>query len=183
VSQLIVVAGCNGSGKSTFIRSISHFLAGTNIIDPDVLFAELSSWKTVLTSIDDTLARRRDLVLETTLAGKTMLRRMRLAKSHSYEVTLIFIGTSSAALNVGRIMTRTRLGGHAISTEDVRRRWFSTLERLPMAVAIADRALLLDNSSSTERFAFVAELERGIVLRRADTVPEWARSALPQVRE
>jgi predicted ABC-type ATPase len=160
------------------MRSAAAFRDGTVIIDPDELFAELGSWKAVLAKVDATLARRGDLVLETTLAGKTVLQRIRSARANGYAVTLIFIGTSNATLNIGRIATRTYTGGHAISTVDVRRRWSVTLEHLPIGIGIADRALLFDNSSSTQPFVFAAEIVRGVVLRRADSIPDWAEQAL-----
>ncbi len=162
------------------MRAVSAF-RGMAVVDPDALFLELQSWKAVIAHVDDLIARRGDLMVETTLAGKTMLRKIRAAKAGGYEVMLVFIGTSSAALNVGRIETRTQLGGHAIAVADVRRRWKTTLEHLPDAVEIADRTLLLDNSSVTERFAFVAELEHGVYMGRAGRIPRWAKSALPQL--
>lgn len=175
---LYVVGGCNGSGKSTFMRATFHEIA---TIDPDTLFTELKSWKAVIAGVNSLLAERVDLAVETTLAGRTMLRKMRAARAVGYSVVLIFIGTSSPALNVGRISTRTELGGHAILTSDVRRRWRTVLAHLPQAVEIANRSIVLDNSSVAQRFMFVAELERDTIVERAPRIPTWARSALPQL--
>ncbi len=176
---MYVVAGCNGSGKSTFMRSVTTFQAA-QVIDPDALFAELGSWKAVVSCVDRTLAMRADLVLETTLAGRTILQKMHAAKANGYAIVLIFIGTATPVLNIGRIQTRTRLGGHVISAQDVQRRWHTSLDHLRPAARIADRILLLDNSSTRERFALVASIDHGAITRGQRT-PRWAKAALSQI--
>ncbi len=93
---------------------------------------------------------------------------------------MIFIGTSSPALNVGRIDTRTRLGGHAISVDDILRRWHSSLKNLREAARIAHKIIVLDNSSTVKRFSFVAEIVDGLVSRN-DSVPMWVLSTLDEI--
>lgn len=63
-----------------------------------------------------------------------------------FEVVLIYIGTESAEINLGRIARRVLAGGHNVPELDVRRRYLRSLENLPSAAAIADRVLLFDNS-------------------------------------
>lgn len=174
---LYVLAGCNGSGKTTLMHSCDLFRDVTKL-DPDALFADFGSWEKVITRIDEALRSRHDIVLETTLSGRTILKRLALAKEHDYTIHLTFIGTSSATLNIGRIDTRTYLGGHAISAEDVQRRWSKALINLPTALALSDTGLVLDNSEDDEhRFTRVAKIQRGEVTIGED-IPDWLEEPL-----
>ena len=73
------------------------------------------------------------------------------AKDAGYDVTLRYVAVASADLNLDRIEARVAKGGHWIEPETVRRRAVSSLENLPTAVSIADRAFLLDNSGNEHR--------------------------------
>ena len=176
---MYVVSGCNGSGKSTFMRSVGEF-ESMPTVDPDAMFVRLRSWRLVLAHLDDLIERRNDFVVETTLSGRRMMQRMRAVRASGFYIVMIFIGTSSPALNVGRIDTRTRLGGHAISVDDILRRWHSSLKNLREAARIAHKIIVLDNSSTVKRFSFVAEIVDGLVSRN-DSVPMWVLSTLDEI--
>ena len=176
---MYIVSGCNGSGKSTFMRSVGEF-ESMPTVDPDALFVRLQSWRLVLAHLNDLIELRNDFVVETTLSGRRMLQRMREVRSSGFYIVVIFVGTSSPTLNVGRIDTRTRLGGHAISVDDVLRRWHSSRKNLREAAEIAHKIIILDNSSAVNRFSFVAEITDGVVLRN-DSVPIWALDTLDEI--
>ena len=56
----------------------------------------------------------------------------------------------------------------------------ASLDHLRPAARIADRILLLDNSSTRERFALVASIDHGAITRGPRT-PRWAKAALSQI--
>jgi predicted ABC-type ATPase len=171
VPKLYLIAGCNGCGKTTFMRS-PVYLRKIEQFDPDARFAALGSWREVAKELRKILAARTDLVLETTLSGKTVLKHIAQAKKDGYEI------------NIARIATRIALGGHHISDTDVRRRWNTTLANLPTVMAIADSTLILDNSRPQEHsqgaFQDVARIQN-FKTQPSDDPPEWAKSALPSI--
>ena len=80
---MYVVSGCNGSGKSTFMRSVGEF-ESMPTVDPDAMFVRLRSWRLVLAHLDDLIERRNDFVVETTLSGRRMMQRMRAVRASGF---------------------------------------------------------------------------------------------------
>ncbi len=74
---------------------------------------------------------------------------MRAAKRAGYEVGLAFVVLNSADLNVERVAERVARGGHDVAEEVIRRRYETSLRRLPEAVRIDDGSILFDNSTSS----------------------------------
>jgi predicted ABC-type ATPase len=178
--RLYLIAGCNGCGKTTFIHS-PEYLQAVEQFDPDAQFATLGSWRAVTRKLREYLSTGIDLVLETTLSGRTILKHIGQAKRDGYELHLTFIGTDAPEINIARIRTRTALGGHHISDNDVKRRWYTSLANLPIVAALADSTLVLDNSRAQEQaqgaFLVVARLQVGDNFVASDS-PAWAHSVL-----
>lgn len=174
--HLVVVAGCNGAGKTTYVDLRDDFRNSVRL-DPDAFYARFGSWRVVLRAIDMAFASHNDIVLETTFSGRRVIERVRKARDDGFNVTLIFIGTASPAINMKRIAKRVREGGHDVPREDVLRRWPRSLENLLEHYQIADQLLILDNSSERFRFAMVAKRE-GDGSTPIFRDPRWARGVL-----
>jgi predicted ABC-type ATPase len=185
--RLVVYAGANGAGKSS-LRAGGADLVEVEI-DPDRIARQINpadprsvdfaAGKEALRQLDQAIAQGRSLSLETTLTGRTVLGRMQAAKDAGYDVELRYVGVRDADLNIDRVKARTAQGGHWIEPDVVRRRVAGSLENLPAAIAIADRALLLDNTDATHRR--VLEIERGRVLFQAPEPPPWLAGQLPRI--
>lgn len=187
MKQLIVYAGANGAGKSS-LRA-----GGTDPvdveIDPDRIARQISptdprsvdfaAGKEALQLFDRTLAEGRSLSLETTLTGRTVLGRMQAAKDAGYDVTLRYVAVRDATINIDRVQARAVQGGHWIDPDTIRRRVAGSLDNLPAAIAIADRAVLLDNTGSSHRQ--VLEIERGRVLSEVPDPPPWLAGQIPRI--
>ena len=115
---LHIVAGPNGSGKSTLTRS--RRFGGAHVIDPDAIVrriapgdlecATLSAGREAARERRVMLASRRTLVVETTLAGKSMLRVMEQAQAAGYRVELHYVSVNSVAEALDRIASRVVQG-------------------------------------------------------------------------
>jgi predicted ABC-type ATPase len=68
------------------------------------------------------------------------------AKELGFGVTLYFVSTPDPRINVNRVERRAALGGHDVPTDRIVARCQRTMEMLPNAIDIADRAHLFDNS-------------------------------------
>lgn len=190
--QLVVVAGPNGSGKTTFITQL---LAGARTLDvalPDRVlnpdeFARaiepvnpdrvaLAAGRAVLAQRAVLLAARLDFAIETTLSGQGELRLLLDARSAGYHIALVYIATEYPAENVMRIGRRYEEQNRSVPGDIVLRRYERSLGQLSNAVARSDVTYLLDNTSFD--FAFVARCEGGRIAELSDSVPCWAERAL-----
>ena len=181
MTRLLVYAGPNGSGKSSLRDQGALPDPVEVVIDPDRIArslnpanpraADRAAGQAALVLFNTSLTERRSLSLETTLAGRSILRRLRVAKAAGYDVELRYVALENVALNIQRVRARAAKGGHFIEPVDIRRRYAASLENLPTALAIVDRAILADNSGVQHRV--VLEMLNQQVTRVAPHLPTW----------
>lgn len=137
--KVIIIGGPNGAGKTTFAREFLPNEANCPIfINADLIAAGLSPFapeaaamragRLMLREIDRRFAARDSFAFETTLSGKTYLRRIRLWRTTGYRVELIFLRLASADEAVARVAQRVRQGGHDIPEPVIRRRFEAGLD-------------------------------------------------------
>lgn len=189
--QIWIVAGPNGSGKTTLARR--HLVDRLPVVNPDEIArtlnpsnpndpaAAIRAGRQALALRAQLLADRRSFAIETTLSGNQEITLMRDAKAAGYKVNLIFIATESPIVSMGRIVSRVSDGGHYVSGIDIERRYKRSMDNLPQAMALADRAWLLDNSRA--RMRLVAAIEHSQVKSQISSLPRWVRDAKLQVLE
>lgn len=109
----------------------------------------IAAGRQIIVELAKTLRARESFVYETTLSSNQSIAVMRAAKQAGYEVGLVFVTLNSADLNVERVAWRVARGGHDIPEHVVRRRYGSTLRRLPEAIGLSDGSMIFDNSPAT----------------------------------
>lgn len=189
--QLWVVAGPNGAGKTTLVtqRLADRPLAEQfEVVNPDVIAQSLprirgrlderGAGEAAVLRRNLLLADRTSLAIETTLSGQSTLRFMRRAGSAGYRITLVFVGIDSVELSAERVRSRVADGGHDVPVQALTRRFPDTMAKLPEAMAIADRAYILDNSAKRRRLLMIREDGRLRFLEPHG--PEWFKAAVPQ---
>lgn len=186
--ELVVYAGPNGSGKSS-LRDILNDTADV-VIDPDSLaravnpgqprMADYEAGRRAVRLFHAALAEGQSISLETTLTGRTVLARLRTARAAGYDVTFIYIALENAELNVQRVAQRVGRGGHHIEPSLVRRRVGESQANLPQALALAQRAVVLDNSGPAHR-RLLEIRDRNIVFVSPD-IPDWLKRRLSAIR-
>ena len=181
MATLHIVAGPNGCGKSTLTRT--NWFGDVDIIDPDEIARGMMAGnpgqaaREALHRRRDALAAKRSHLVETTLAGSGPLRHMTDARRAGHRIVLHYVSVGSPDAALDRIRNRVTLGGHDIPQADVRRRFVRSHVNLPTAMALADMALLYDNSDPDWPHREVAIMKDG-GRWVARSVPGWAEAAL-----
>ena len=159
----VLIAGPNGSGKTTFARrylpedaDVIHFVnadliaSGLSPLKPEL--AAIAAARTVLREIDRLAAERADFAFETTFSGLTYVRRLRAWKQAGYRIEMVYLRLRSIQLAVQRIAVRVRQGGHHVPRVDVVRRFsrgWVNFQRIYRP--LADSWAVYDNSGRAPR--------------------------------
>jgi predicted ABC-type ATPase len=159
--KLYIIAGPNGSGKTTFARkflpdyakclefvNVDLIAGGLSPFDPER--AALKAGRIMLEQIHSLAKRGVDFGFETTLSGKTYAKLLQGMKKSGYLVHIFFLWIPNMELAVERIKLRVRNGGHSIPDEVVRRRFGrSLLNFFRTYQPLVDSWTIFDNSVDT----------------------------------
>jgi predicted ABC-type ATPase len=132
--EVRIIAGANGSGKTTFVREfLPRYFSVPNFVNADLIAAGLSPFeparaalragRLVLEEIRRLAGQRADFTFETTLSGRTYEPMLRQFRERGYRVYLFFLWLPAVEMNVARVANCVREGGHHVPEEDVRRRY------------------------------------------------------------
>ena len=186
---LAVVAGPNGTGKTTLARLLFPEIP---VVNPDSIAAALSpqspeevaveAGRLAIREIHARLAAGESFGTETTLSGRWIFRVMEQARRAGYLTELVYVCVESDWLATQRVWERKAAGGHYVPEADVVRRYRASLGHLPAALQLVDHAVLYDNSVAEGPRVF-GEVERGVVVALEPDPPRWFEVALgPNVR-
>ena len=140
-SRLHIIAGCNGSGKTTASFNIlPGLLDCKEFVNADEIARGLSPFqpesvaieagRIMLRRIDELLNSGQTFSFETTLATKSFVNIISRARSKGYFISLIFIWLESPELAKERVKKRVSEGGHNISPDVIERRYYAGIKNL-----------------------------------------------------
>jgi predicted ABC-type ATPase len=179
MSEIYVIGGCNGSGKTTFALNIFPNLGNIEFVNADIIAAELDRNNPDRVAIQasrimlerlKTLARQKaDFAFETTLAARTFAPFLRQCQAEGYRVNLIYVWLNSVELAIARVALRVSSGGHNIPEDVIRRRYSRGRKNfIEIYTKLADRWQVYDNSSSNQLIAFSNNINQTITIVRTD---------------
>lgn len=193
--SLLVLAGVNGSGKSSVAGARLRAL-GSDYFNPDEVTRQLReagvaaadanslAWREGRDRLQHAIMQGESFAIETTLGGHTLPALVDRACA-SHDVTLWYIGLDTPEHHLARVAARTAAGGHSIPDRKIRVRWGTSRANLIALLPHVREVFVYDNSkeaSLAERATpiLLLHMRNGRVIepsikQLADT-PEWAKA-------
>lgn len=165
IPRLLVFAGPNGSGKST-AKSV-YPVTGTYINADDIKarsgIPDLAAAEEAERLREYHLEMRKDFTFETVLSTDRNMHLLRRAKDGGYHVEAIFVLTVDAEINVMRVRSRVKEGGHDVPADKIRSRYVKSLANIPELATLSDICTVLDNSCDAMKVIYRADRERNVM--------------------
>lgn len=185
---LIVVAGPNGSGKtSVTIKILQHkWLEDSVYINPDIVaqerFGDWNSMESIMQAVkycedwrEKCLLEQKSLIFETVLSADDKVDYIERAIQAGFFVRLFFVCTNSPTINAARIANRVMKGGHDVPITKIISRYQKSLSRCKYLSRKVHRAYLYDNSvENADAQLLVRFVDGEIIKQYVENMPEWA---------
>ena len=185
---LIVIAGPNGSGKTTITSKIlkHEWLEGAVYINPDQVaqdrFGDWNSPKAVMQAAqyceeerETCLRNKQSLIFETVLSSEGKVDFIRRVREAGYFIRLFFVSTNHPSINSSRIAKRVMKGGHDVPIPKIISRYQKSIVNCKRCAAIADRVYVYDNSVDDVDARLLFRMTSGQPIKQyVEDIPEWA---------
>lgn len=179
-SNLYIIAGCNGAGKTTASFTIlPEILDCKEFVNADEIAKGLSPFqpekvafeagRIMLNRIDDLFRDRVDFAFETTLATKSYKQKVEYAQKNGYNTTLLFFWLQNSELAKERVKIRVLEGGHNIPTDVIDRRYLNGIRNLfDIYLEIVDQIFIFDNSEGKPILIAEKSIKEDIVIHNME---------------
>ncbi|MBF0160308.1 MAG: zeta toxin family protein [Magnetococcales bacterium] len=193
--RLIVVAGPNGSGKTSITEQLlrHEWMDGCVYVNPDTIardrFGDWNASDIVLKAAlyagrlrEECLQNRQSLAFETVLSMPDKVDFIRRACEQGFFVRLFFVCTDDPGINVKRVALRVMEGGHDVPIAKIITRYTRSLANCLTVVQLADRAYLYDNSVEGKPARLLFRTDKGLLVKSYSMINPWALEILRDVR-
>lgn len=190
---LLVIAGCNGSGKSSF----SKMLAPSGLIPFDYDLYYLNFYKSLSDSdlreemahnmafdelkhqIKLAVSERSNFCYETNF-NSSPLYWPKIFKDSGYELRLLYLCLNSVLEANKRVTIRVQNGGHFVSEQEVQKRYFEGYSHLNNYFDYFDSVDLFDTSTYRKEPHYLNSIENSI-LQKPQSLPDYLEKLVPDI--
>jgi predicted ABC-type ATPase len=156
--NVYIIAGPNGSGKTTFANKfLPDYAECPNFVNADLIAQGLSPFspraaaikagRLVLAQIHEFAEKGVDFGFETTLSGKSYVKLLKELREKRYKPHLFFLWVPGPQLALERIKERVSEGGHDVPAQDVRRRFNRSITNfLKLYQPLLDSWIIFNNA-------------------------------------
>lgn len=184
---LIVIAGPNGSGKTSITTKIlkHKWVDECLYINPDNIaqntFGDWNNKEAVIAAAnlakemrEDCLKEMKSMIFETVLSADDKIDFILKAKEKGYFIRLFFVGTNSPSINAGRIAQRVMEGGHDVPIAKIISRFSKSIANCSICTKIADRMYVYDNSVELEDATILFKISNATTIKTYNKINDWA---------
>jgi len=185
--KLLIVAGPNGSGKTSVTSDIleHQWRQGCIYINPDNIardvFGDWNSAEAVIKAArqatelrEDCLAERASLIFETVLSVADKVAFVHRAKEAGYFVRLFFIGTDGPEINAARVALRVMDGGHDVPIPKIISRYAKSIAQCAALAPVVDGLYVYDNSVNDAPAKLLFRASDGRLTKCYSEPRDWA---------
>ncbi len=190
---LIVIAGPNGSGKTSVTSKILHheWLEDSEYINPDNVardvFGDWNNQASVLKAAnycnewrEKCLSERKSHIFETVMSATDKVEYILRAKEAGFFIRLFFVSTESPTINAKRVANRVLNGGHDVPIHKIISRYDKSIANCMALAPYVDRLYVYDNSIEDAEARLLFRLSDGELAKRyIEELPNWASTILP----
>lgn len=189
---LIVIAGPNGSGKTTITSKIlrHEWMEDAVYVNPDQVaqerYGDWNSEEAVMKAVlyceqqrEDCLRNAKSLIFETVLSSDGKIDFIRRAHSAGYFIRIFFVATKHPSINAARIAQRVMEWGHDVPIAKVISRYYKSIINCKRCISLADRVYIYDNSIDDADARLLFRTSDGKLYKQyVEDIPEWASTIL-----
>jgi len=127
------------------------------------------------------MGQKISFTLETVMSHPGKVELLAQAQAAGYRTYLYFVATDDPAINISRVKSRVKLGGHNVPEDRIETRYHRSLGLLMEAIRHSNRAYIFDNSGddADKKHAWLAEITDGMKLElKTERIPPWFRRAV-----
>jgi predicted ABC-type ATPase len=127
------------------------------------------------------MEQKKSFTLETVMSHFSKVDLLAQAQASGYRTYLYFVATDDTAINLSRVKTRVKLGGHNVPADRIEARYHRSLDLLMAAIRHTNRAYVFDNSGNNLDMShtWLAEITEGRKLElKSDRIPAWFKRAV-----
>jgi predicted ABC-type ATPase len=186
---LIVIAGPNGSGKTSVTSQIlkHEWVENCIYINPDNIaqekFGDWNSKDAVLKAAqlsteirENCLKNSESFIFETVFSIIDKVDFLQKAKDAGFFIRLFFVGTNSPTINASRIAQRVMEGGHDVPISKIINRYYKSINNACLAAPFVDRLYVYDNSKNLAPAKLLFRADNGKLKKVYSKVNDWAES-------
>ena len=190
---LLVIAGCNGSGKSSFSNLLAtaefepfdydyHYLKNYKaLFDSDV--REIMAHNMAFSALEDNIQRainnNSNFCYETNF-NSTPLYWPQIFQQNNFELRLIYLCLNSIKEAQRRVDIRVENGGHFVSKEEIEKRYFDGFGNLNSHFSYFNKVDLFETSNYGEPPSHILSIENNSITQTAD-IPAYLQKLIPEI--
>ena len=199
---LLVIAGSNGAGKSTYSKLfLPDEMRDVDVWDFDIQFYEfkklaikqgLSPKEATIKAEEKVSAlfneRRRacmqkkfSFAYEGHFTGGAQWQPLLEAKQQGFYVHMIFLGLPSVEKSMERVRARVKAGGHYVNEQNIKINFYGNMDMLDRNLKLPDQIDIYEAGKKIYP-AKICTIINGIVVASLPVIPGWIKNEMPELK-